>query len=220
MGGRVRRGARDGGRERAEPAPEAREHVLPVLGVLVEDADPRARPSVRADPTIERPLAREPREKAHRPRVALALQRQCRETAPHEELRNGRLVQIWADGERVLRADAAEDREDLVVLDELPRLADGLGRVVRVVDVAERDLAAPDPAVVVDVAEVRVRAARDGGVRDLVAAERHGRAEEDRVVRDPRLAAASAMAPGSPTTSRPAATSPRSRIGPSLQSVS
>ena len=111
----------------------------------------------------------------------LTLERQRREAAADEELRDSELVQVRADRERVLGSDAVEDREHLVVLDELPRLADGLGRVVRVVDVVVADRSAADSAAVVDVLEVRVRPARNGRIGDLVAAQRDRRAEQDRV---------------------------------------
>src|SRR5512133_2749169 len=95
----------------------------------------------------------------------------------------------------MLGADAVEDREDLLVLDELPRLQNRLGRVVGVVEVEVADLPLPDPSVVVHVLEVRICPAGDCGVRDLVAAQRHSRAEQDRVVRDAGVAVGSGVGP-------------------------
>ena len=91
----------------------------------------------------------------------------------------------------MLGPNAVEDREHMGILDELPRLADGLGRVVRIVDVEVVDLAPAHAPAVVDVLEVRVRSARDSGVGDLVAAQRDRRAEQDRVIREPGITGAS-----------------------------
>ena len=102
-----------------------------------------------------------------------------RRAAADEELRHLALVQVVAHRERVLGADRVEDREDVVLLDELLREADRLRRVVLVVLDLVDDLAAVHAAVCVDVVEVRLRAAQHRLVLRLRAGERAGRAEHD-----------------------------------------
>ena len=97
-----------------------------------------------------------------------------------EELRHLLRVQVVAHREVLLRPEAVEDREDLVLLDELAGRLHRLCRVVRVVDDRVDDLPAVHPTARVDVLEVRVRAARHRGVRRRSARQRRGRAEEDR----------------------------------------
>src|SRR6266542_107922 len=75
--------------------------------------------------------------------------------ARDEELRDADLVEVGARGDVLRRAERIEDREHMVLLDELARLLDGLGRVVRVVEVLVVDLA---PVHLAGVLEVRGRA--------------------------------------------------------------
>jgi hypothetical protein len=60
------------------------------------------------------------------------LGRELRDAAADEELRTLRSLRYGAR-ERVLRADAVEDREDVVLLDELARQQDRRGDVELVV---------------------------------------------------------------------------------------
>ena len=82
-----------------------------------------------------------------------------------------------------------EDREDVVLLDELSRQLHGLRRVVRVVEVDVVDLPAVDAAVSVDVLEVRVGAVRDRAEERRRPGDRDRAADRDRRRRDARLAA-------------------------------
>src|SRR5207302_4565314 len=125
-------------------------------------------------------FAREAREVAHRPRVLLVLRRQRRDAAADEELRDLAVVQVWADRQRVLRADAVEDREDVVLFDELSGQRDGLGDLELVVLVLVDDLAPEDAALRVDVLEVGVGAPGHGGVSGGGAGERNRAAARDR----------------------------------------
>ena len=94
------------------------------------------------------------------------------------------LVQVLADGDVVLRPERVEDREDLVLLDELPRDLDRLRRVVGVVEDLVLDPALADAAGGVDEVEVRLRAARDRRVGGGRAGERRCPSDEDRRRRD------------------------------------
>ena len=79
----------------------------------------------------------------------------------------------------MLGADGVEDREDLVLLDELAGRVDRPRRVVAVVAPEVADLAPEDAAVGVDVLEVGVRARADGAEGRGRAAERDGAADQD-----------------------------------------
>ena len=84
------------------------------------------------------------------------------------------------------RAQAVDDREDLVLLDQLADHGRGGRRVVAVVLDDVLDAAAVDPAVVVDVVEVGLRRRRDGRVaRRGRAGQRGVGADGDRVLADP-----------------------------------
>jgi len=89
----------------------------------------------------------------------------------------------------MLGADAVEDREHVVVLDELPCLLDGQRHRVLVVEVLVDDLSPVDAAVVVDVAEVRVGADPDRAEERRAPRQRHGAADRDRRRGDARGAA-------------------------------
>ena len=102
----VRLDGDDSRRQRPEPSPQPREHVLAVLRVLVEHGDACLRPCSLDVPPVKRTLAREAREEAHRPLVLPTLERQRREAAADEELRDSELVQVRVDRQRVLGPDA------------------------------------------------------------------------------------------------------------------
>ena len=89
-------------------------------------------------------------------------------------------VQVAAERRGCCGPDRVEDREDLVLLDELPRQLHGARRVVAVVEEAVVDLPPVDAALRVDVVEVRLRARPDRAERCGLARERHGAAEHDR----------------------------------------
>src|SRR5205823_4501834 len=88
-------------------------------------------------------------------------------------------VQIAADRNRVLRADRVEDREDLVLLDELAGQLQRPRGVVAVVAVQVLELASMDAAAGIDVLEVGVRGWADGAEGRGLAAERDGAADQD-----------------------------------------
>ena len=92
------------------------------------------------------------------------LARELRHAAADIELRDLAVVEVGTDRQRVLGADTVEDREDVVLLDELSRQLNRLGDVELVVFVLVDDLPPEDSALRVDVLEIRVRAAPDRGV--------------------------------------------------------
>src|SRR5215203_2370015 len=171
----------DAARASAEPPPQAVRQVSTVVGVLVEHGDSRARHRGGDVAPVDRALAHEAREVAHRPRVLAALSLERARARAGEDVRDADLVQIGANGDRVFRADRVEDREDAVLLDEPAGLLDGAADLEAVVHVLVPDLPAEDASAVVDVAEVGVRARCDGGERRGRPCERHGPADEDRV---------------------------------------
>src|SRR4029079_19035069 len=107
-----------------EPAAQAVEHVLAEVGVFVEDCDSRLQSMRRDVAAVDRTLAGEARQIAHRPRIPRVLGRELRDTAADEELRDLAVVEIGTDRKRMLGADAVEDGEHLVLLDELARERD------------------------------------------------------------------------------------------------
>ena len=168
----------------AETATQPVEHVLAEVRVLVQHGDPRLG-LVRGDvAAVDRALAREAREVSHRPRVLRMLGGELRDAATEEELRHLAVVEIGADRERVLGADAVEDREHVVLLDELARQRDRLRDVELVVEVLVVDLAAEDAAFRVDVLEVGVRTPPDRAVGGSRAADGDRPADRDRGRRD------------------------------------
>src|SRR5439155_6652343 len=98
-------------------------------------------------------------------------------------------VQVVADRDVVVGADRVEDREHVVLLDQLPGQHHRLRRVVRVVEVDVLDLPAVHAAVSVDVLEVRVSTAPDGAEERGRAGDRHRAADRDRGGRDAGTAA-------------------------------
>jgi hypothetical protein len=89
------------------------------------------------------------------------LGRELRDAAADEELWHLLLVEVRADRQRVLRADAVEDREHPVLFHQLARELDRLRDVELVVEVLVGDLPPEHAAVRVDVLEVRIGAAAD-----------------------------------------------------------
>jgi hypothetical protein len=107
------------------------------------------------------------------------LGRELGDAAADEELRHLAVVEVRTDGERVLRADAVEDGEDVVLLDELAREQHRLRDVELVVLVLEDDLAAEDASLRIHILEVGVGAAPDRRVGGRRAAQRDGAPESD-----------------------------------------
>ena len=104
-----------------------------------------------------------------------------------EQVRHLRRVQVVHHLAVRRRAQAAPDREDLVLQHELLDDAHGLGRVVAVVLVDQVDLAAVHAAVCVHVVEVRLRRRRDLAVaRRGRAGQRLVRADQHRCLRHAR----------------------------------
>src|SRR5205085_10070460 len=113
-----------------------------------------------------------------RPRVLLRVAPEGGRTRGDEELRDALLVQEAPDRDVVVRAEGVEEREHAVLLHELARREEGALRLVPVVQVLVRDLAAEDAAVVVHVLEVGIRALRDAGPGGGLAGERRRPAEQ------------------------------------------
>ena len=170
-----------------ERARQAARHVLAELGVLVEDADLRARPRANEIAADDRALALVARQEADRPRVARRASAEGLGAVAGEQVRHPLRVQVVADREVVGGADRVEDREHAVLLDEAPCLLDGLRGVVCVVVEAVLDLPAVHAAARVDVVEVRPGARADAAERGCFAGERHRSADQDRRLRDARL---------------------------------
>ncbi len=126
------------------------------------------------------------------PRVLLRV-REHRGAGRDQHLRHLASVHVRPDRLVDRRPERADQREDLVLLDELPRQLDGVRRVVTVVVVLEHDLAAVDAALAVgalarvDVREVRLHRGRDRSVERRRAGQREGPPDRDRPGGDPRL---------------------------------
>jgi hypothetical protein len=161
----------------------AAEQLVAVLVPLVENGDLRLRMLLRDQAPVDRALARIARQERDRPGPARVLVRERACAAADEELRHLLLVQVLPDRERVLGADGVEDREDVVLLDELRRQLRGLRGVVLVVLDLVDDLPPVDAAVRVDVVEVRLRTAQHRLVLRFRARERPGAAEDDLIRR-------------------------------------
>ena len=141
----------------AEPALEALDEVAAVAVVLIEDRDLGFRlrsPDVRA---VHGPFGDVRRLVGDRPRILLAVAAERRAAGRDEELRHVLRVQVRAGRLVLLGAERVEDREDVLVLDEDARLADGLRRDVLVVEVLVVDLPLVHAAARVDVLEVGVQ---------------------------------------------------------------
>src|SRR5439155_24965017 len=91
-------------------------HILADNGVFARDGDPWARPMGRDVAAVDRTLAGEAREVAHRPRILGVLGGKLRNPAPDEQLWHLAIVQVRADCESVLGSDAVEDGQNLVLL--------------------------------------------------------------------------------------------------------
>ena len=157
--------------------------VGPVGVVLVEDADLRLLDMVVDELGVDLRLARVVGLPADRPRVLLGLLRPVVRAGRDQHLRHLLLVQVPARRDDRSRSQAAEVREDLVLLDELLRERHRLRRVVGVVVVRELDLPPVDAAVRVGVQEVRLLGGRDGRVERGRPAERERAADVHRLGR-------------------------------------
>src|SRR3954447_25807251 len=183
----VRLGVDDRFLLRAETDAETCVVVLAEGIVLVQDADARARQVRRDVLAVELALTRVVRLPAGRPRVFLVGEAPVRVAGREQHLRNLLGVRVAQGRESGRGAEAADDREDLVLLHELLRERDGLRRVVRVVEDLEIDLAAVDAAVVVDVVVVRLLRRRDRLVERRDAGDRKRATDVDAVGRDARI---------------------------------
>src|SRR6185437_17114659 len=88
-----------------EPAAQAVEHVLAEVGIFVEHRDSRLRPMRRDVAAVDRALAGEARQIAHRPRIPRVLGRQLGDAAAYEELRDLAVVEIGTDRKRMFGAN-------------------------------------------------------------------------------------------------------------------
>ena len=179
---------------RAEPGLQPGEVVLAVRVVLVEDADLRAR-LVREDVVgVELGLGRVVGLPAERPWLRRALAPMVDAVPPvgvaggDEHLRHLVLVEVVPRREDRRGAEAADDGEDVVLLDELRGLRHRLGWVVLVVEDDVCDLAVEDSAVCVDVRVVRRLRSRDCLVGRSKAGERERPADHDLLLRYARRA--------------------------------
>ena len=196
VGDAVRLGVDDLARVRAEPVLQPGEVVLAEGVVLVQDADLRAR-LVREDVLrVELGLARVVRLPAHRPRLRRALANVVDAVAPvrvaggEQHLRHLVLVEVLPRRQARRGTEAPDDREDVILLDELLHVRNGLGRVVPVVHGDVLDLAAMDAVVLrVDVGEERLLGRRDRLVQRRRSGVRERAADLDLLARDSRCAA-------------------------------
>ena len=171
----------------AEASREPGEQVVPVLVVLVEDGDPRARLRLQHVAREYDPLGLVARDVADRPRIAPVVAPPRRRAARDEKLRHLRLVEKVARRQVGRGAEGVEDREDVVLLNQL---ADGLDRPRRVVAVVEHlvvDLPPVHAAARVGVGEVGSSAPRDGAGGGRLAGERRRPADQDRAGADARI---------------------------------
>lgn len=114
----------------------------------------------------------------HRPGIILVVAESRRATID-EKLRHLLRVQILAHGKAGRRTERHEDHEDIVALDQPPRLLDRLRRAGAIVGDNELDLSAIDAALIVDHLEVGERALRDHAIGAAGAAERCGSSDDD-----------------------------------------
>ena len=151
----------------AEAVLHALDVVLPVVVVLIQDADLSVGDVLedvrRVDPALGLVVGLE----AHRPREVLRVV-PLGGAGGHEEVRHLLLVDVLVDGGIGRRAERLEQRGDLVLLDQLAHHLDGLGWRIGVVVGDEGDLPAVDATLVVDLLEVggdrlADRAVRRGG---------------------------------------------------------
>ena len=163
----------------AEAVAQPREEVLAVVVVLVEDADARLRRRLRDVAAVNRSLGAVVRLVADRPRPLLVVLAPGAGAACDEQLGDALSVQVRPRRLVLLGAEAVEDREDVVLLDELARLVDRLAWVVLVVLDEVGDLAVEDAAVGVDVTEVGGRALADSLVGGGDPGERDRPADHD-----------------------------------------
>ena len=143
---------------------------------------------------VELRLTRIVRLPAEGPRLRRALALVVDAVAPvrvargDEHLRDLPLIEVVPRGEDRRGAEAADDGEDVILLDELRGLRHRLGRVVLVVEHLVHDLAVEDPAVRVDIGVVSRLRGRDRRVERRRAREREGAADHDLLLRHARRA--------------------------------
>ncbi len=133
----------------AEPLLEAVEEVLAVIVVLIKHADLGV-PDVLDDVfPVDHAFGEIGRVPAHGPRIFLGMA-PLRRTGRQQDVRDLLGIHVFHDRGIRRRAHGADDGDDLVVLDELARLLDRLGRLVAVVERDQLDLAPVHPALLVD----------------------------------------------------------------------
>ena len=172
----------------AEAVLQALEVVLAETVILIEHRDLAARMVLQHILRIDMRFGLVARQEAHGPGKLARL-------VPHrgargdEELRDLLRVQIGMDRLAGVGAEARQDKENVVFLDELAGRLHRLGRIVGVVIGNEIDLAAPDAALGVDLVEIGRHHLADhaiGGSRTGIG---HGIADPDLVgARDRRRA--------------------------------
>ena len=118
------------------------------------------------------------RQKCHRPWIGLRI-------APlhagrgDEQLRNVLRVEIFERSRVGRRPERAEQKQDLVGLDQLARLLDRPRRTVAVVQRKQADLASVDAALLIEHLEIGRLGPADGAERGERAAVRHGLSDLD-----------------------------------------
>ena len=180
----------------AESCLQAVEVVRAVGVVLVEDADLRLRLVPEDVLRVDLRLARVVRLPAERPGLCRLRGRALvvGALAPvgiaggDEHLRDLPLVEVVPGREDRRGAEAADDGEDMILLDELLGLGRGLGRVVLVVEGDVLDLAVEDASLGVDVGVVRLLGRRDRLVQLRRPGVRERAADHDLVFRHARRA--------------------------------
>ena len=115
---------------------------------------------------------------AHRPREVLRVA-EFRRAGRDEQLRHLLGVHVFLDRGVVRGAEAVEDQQHFVVFDQPARLFDCLRRRVAVVVADERDLAAVDAALGVDLVEIGRERLADRAIGRSRPAVRHDVADPD-----------------------------------------
>src|SRR5262249_10914045 len=144
---------RDDGYPGGEAILETFDVILSVIVVLVKDADLSVWMVGQEIPGIKvtfRLIARRP---AHRPREVLWIV-PLGGVGRQEEVRHLLHIHVFVNGGVRRGAQAVEDQEHLIALDELASLLDGLWRAIAVVVGDEPDLATVDSPLRVDLVEI------------------------------------------------------------------
>ena len=142
---------------------EAAEIVAAVVVVLVQHADLGVLDVGQDVLGVDHRLGVVVGLEAHGPREVLGIA-PLRRAGGDVELRHLLLVHVLVDRRVARRAERLEEREDLVLLDELADHFHRLGRAITVVERDELDLAAVDAAGIVDALEIGIDRLGDGGV--------------------------------------------------------